>query len=170
MADWTRYLLVSGGDPNLMQMAAQQLSKAGFDVTLMEGVPVEVGQTIAQIESARPVTVLGPVPLSIVDHGPELVAGSVRIDVPGRRLYVGSQLTDLTASEFSLCEYLIRNRDRVVDKPELMRYLRGSDHYSPNLIEAIVSAVRRKLGADAAAMIETVRGVGYIVRSDSSSD
>jgi hypothetical protein len=166
VADWTRYLLVSHGDENRIQLAAQELSKLGFEVMVMDGVALEPGQSVAEIAPVRRIPPTEPGPLSLVGNDAELSSGPVRIDVPGRRLYVGSELIDVTTSEFSLCEYLMRNRNRVIDKPELMRHLRGSDQYSPNVIEAIVSTLRRKLGADASAMIETVRGVGYIVRSD----
>ena len=166
VADWTRYLLVSHGDENRMQLAAQELSKLGFAVMVMDGVALEPGQSVAEIAPVRRIPPTEPTPLSLTGDDAEFVIGPVRIDVPGRRLYVGSQLIDVTTSEFGLCEYLIRNRNRVVDKPELMRHLRGSDQYNPNVIEAIVSTLRRKLGADASAIIETVRGVGYIVRYD----
>ncbi len=166
MADWTRYLLVSHGDENRMQLAAQELSKLGFEVMVMDGVALEPGQSVAEIAPVRRLAPTEPTPLSLGGDDAEVSIGPLRIDVPGRRLYVASDLIDVTSSEFSLCEYLVRNRNRVVDKPELMRHLRGSDHYSPNVIEAIVSNLRRKLGTEASAMIETVRGVGYIVRSD----
>lgn len=167
MADWTRYLLVSGGDATEIRRAAQHLSRAGFEVTVMEGVTFTPGQTITDVESVAPIS---PVPRALGGGDDELIAGPVRIDVPGRQVRVGAELIDLTTSEFDLCAFLVRNRGRVISKRELVNHLRGSDHYSANLVEVIVSAVRRKLGPDAAAIIETVRGVGYVVRNDSSSD
>jgi DNA-binding response OmpR family regulator len=66
---------------------------------------------------------------------------------------------ELTPREFSIVEYLMRRQGEVVPKADILAHVwdyafEGGD----NVIEVHVSALRRKMGADA---IETVRGAGY---------
>jgi DNA-binding response OmpR family regulator len=39
------------------------------------------------------------------------------------------------------------------------------EHYDPNVVEVHISALRRKLEAHGPRVIQTVRGVGYVLRS-----
>ena len=72
----------------------------------------------------------------------------------------------LTATELRVLRHLMSNVDRVVTKAELMAGVWGDQTpRSPNSAEKFVSQVRRKLSATGDPLIETVRGVGYIVRS-----
>jgi DNA-binding response OmpR family regulator len=66
---------------------------------------------------------------------------------------------ELTSREMSILEYLMRRRGEVVPKAEILSHVwdfafEGDD----NVVEVHVSALRRKIGADA---IDTVRGAGY---------
>jgi two-component system, OmpR family, response regulator len=90
-----------------------------------------------------------------------LVAGSIELDVSGRECRENGITIELTPREFSILEYLIRRVGEVVPKSEIVEHVwdfayNGAD----NVVEVHVSALRRKLGADA---IETVRGGGYRV-------
>lgn len=72
----------------------------------------------------------------------------------------GHDLT-LTATELRLLLYLGRNRGRVLSKTQILTQVWGYDAYDPNLVEAFVSALRRKLEEHGPRLIHTVRGVGY---------
>ena len=72
----------------------------------------------------------------------------------------------LTAKEFSLLEYLMRNAGHVITKTELAEHV-WDEHYSGdlNVVEVHVSALRRKIDAPfGCESIETVRGFGYRLR------
>ena len=63
--------------------------------------------------------------------------------------------------EFDLLRYLLDREGRAVDRRAILRDVWGTDWTGgSNVIETVVSALRRKLGRHAG-MIETVRGVGY---------
>jgi len=68
---------------------------------------------------------------------------------------------DLTGTEFRLLTYLLRNRGRTMSKTQILTQVWGYDDYDPNLVEAYVSALRRKLDVDGPRLIQTVRGIGY---------
>jgi two-component system, OmpR family, response regulator PhoP len=70
---------------------------------------------------------------------------------------------ELTAYEYRLLEYLVRERARVVTKSELADYLypHGEDRDS-NVVEVLIGRLRRKLDPEGTlSPIETVRGRGY---------
>lgn len=70
----------------------------------------------------------------------------------------------LTPMEFRLLSYLLLNRDRTVAPSELLDHIYGTeDGREANAIEAVITRLRRKLGA---AAIETRRGFGYRIGTD----
>jgi two-component system OmpR family response regulator len=81
-------------------------------------------------------------------------------DDAGQVLRAGAAVS-VTATELRLLTYLARNRNRVLSKTQLLTQVWGYDTYDPNLVEAHISALRRKLEATGPRLIHTVRGVGY---------
>ncbi len=69
----------------------------------------------------------------------------------------------LTATEFKVLGVLVRNRTRVVPKGQLLAQVWGYDN-DDHLLEVHMSSLRRKLDAHGPRMIQTVRGVGYVLR------
>ena len=67
----------------------------------------------------------------------------------------------VTATELRLLAYLARNRGRVLSKTQILTQVWGYEAYDPNLVEAYVSGLRKKLEARGGRLIHTVRGVGY---------
>jgi two-component system response regulator PhoP len=92
-----------------------------------------------------------------------LVLGPIGMDVAAQEVRLNGQPLDLTAFEYRLLEFLVRERGRVVPKQELTDYLypHGEDRDS-NVLDVLLGRLRRKLDPDGTlAPIETVRGRGY---------
>ncbi|MDB5753290.1 MAG: two component transcriptional regulator, winged helix family [Ramlibacter sp.] len=92
-----------------------------------------------------------------------LTLGPVAIDLAAQSVRLRSEVLELTAFEYRMLEYLVRERERVVAKQELADYLypHGEDRDS-NVVEVLLGRLRRKLDPDGSlAPIETVRGRGY---------
>ena len=91
-----------------------------------------------------------------------LEAGPVALDLRTRRASVDGEVVPLTAREFTMLETLMRHRDQVLSKEQLLSHVWGYD-FDPgsNVVEVYVGYLRRKLGGD---LIETVRGMGYRLR------
>ena len=83
------------------------------------------------------------------------------LDATRRRLVLDGRDVDLTRLEFDVLRYLQEREGRAVEREALLRDVWGYDWTSgSNVVEVVVSALRRKLGERAGAL-ETVRGVGY---------
>jgi two-component system OmpR family response regulator len=91
-----------------------------------------------------------------------LTYGGIELDQRDRIVRVNGQTVDLTATEFRLLEYLLRRAGALVTRDELAAHVwndaidRGS-----NVIDVYVGYLRKRLGPEAAALLRTVRGMGY---------
>ena len=92
-----------------------------------------------------------------------LSLGPLVIDFATQSARLGDAPLDLTAFEYRVLEYLVRERARVVSKQELSDYLYPHDEdRDSNVVEVLVGRLRRKLDPDGSlAPIETLRGRGY---------
>jgi two-component system OmpR family response regulator len=92
-----------------------------------------------------------------------LTVGDLEVD-PARHTVTraGNELM-LTPREYSVLEFLMRHRDTVVSKAEIVRSVWDSNYEGDdNIVEVYIGYLRRKLGLPFAGnSIETVRGVGY---------
>lgn len=97
-----------------------------------------------------------------------LEAGPVTLDLRTRKAMVEGRTVDLTAREFTMLETLMQHADQVLSQEQLLSHVWGYDHDpGSNIVEVYVAYLRRKLGSEA---IETVRGMGYRLRSISGSE
>ena len=92
-----------------------------------------------------------------------LEAGDLRLDPAARRVFRGDTEVTLTARELSVLDFLMRRRDEVVTKREVIANVWGDDFDGDaNIVEVYIGHLRAKLdrpfGREA---IETVRGAGY---------
>ncbi|MFI6094399.1 winged helix-turn-helix domain-containing protein [Lentzea sp. NPDC051213] len=83
-----------------------------------------------------------------------------------RQVLLRDELVELTRLEFELLLHLCEHRDRVHRRRELLSAVWGvdDDYSGARTVDVHVRRVRQKLG-DAADVIQTVRGVGYLVVS-----
>ena len=90
---------------------------------------------------------------------PLLRCGAVSLDPRLAKVTVDGTPVKLTSHEFRVLSYLMHHRDRVVSQAELTEHIYAQDFdRDSNTVEVFVARLRRKLGA---AVIETVRGLGY---------
>jgi two-component system, OmpR family, response regulator len=91
-----------------------------------------------------------------------LVSGPIVLDETRRNVTVAGRPVELTAREFSLLECLLRHPGHALSRDQLldMAWPFGVA-VTQNTVDAFVTFLRRKLGPDGAARIETVRGIGY---------
>ena len=91
----------------------------------------------------------------------ELACGPVRLDARAGRVTVSGAAIKLTSHEYRLLSYLMHHTGRVISRSEIVEHLYDQDFdRDSNTVEVFVGRLRKKLGAD---IIETVRGLGYIV-------
>lgn len=97
---------------------------------------------------------------------PVLAVGALRVNTLRRAVDVGGRRVELSAMEYAVLEHLAFRAGEVVSKEELLDHLYDleTERFS-NVIEAYVSALRRKLGPGA---IRTLRRRGYVLTGDVS--
>lgn len=77
----------------------------------------------------------------------------------------GTQI-DLTATEFELLRYLMRNPRRVVSKAQILDRVWNYDFGGrSSVVELYISYLRKKIDAGHPPLIHTVRGVGYMIKA-----
>ena len=98
---------------------------------------------------------------------PILEAGSLRLDMDSRGVTIDGRPVELTAREFDLLAYLMHAPGRVFTRDQIYEGVWGYSYLgNSKVIDFFVSALRRKLDADASSsVIRTVRGVGYTIRA-----
>jgi two-component system OmpR family response regulator len=96
---------------------------------------------------------------------PELRCGAVVLEPRTSQVTLDGQAVKLTGHELRVLSYLMHHRGRVVSQSELTEhiYAQTFDRDS-NTVEVFIARLRRKLGTST---IETVRGLGYRIRSES---
>ena len=94
-----------------------------------------------------------------------LVIDKLQIDTNKRTVNFESLPIDLTISEYSILELLVRQRGIVFSHEQLIDKVIGDDNMvTRNAIEARISSLRKKLrAANAPSLIETRRGFGYVI-------
>jgi heavy metal response regulator len=104
------------------------------------------------------------------DSVSELSLEDLRIDLLARRVVRGRTEIQLTPKEFSLLEYLLRNKGRVLSRTQIIENVWGyTFDPSTNVIDVHIKSIREKVDENfPKRLIHTVRGVGYVLKADSS--
>jgi two-component system, OmpR family, response regulator len=87
------------------------------------------------------------------------------LDRPRHSARRGDRHVELTAREFALLEYLMRNSGQIVSRDQIIRAVWPQDFEGgSNVVDTYVHYLREKIDAGSAgALIRTVRGVGYVL-------
>ena len=93
---------------------------------------------------------------------------SLRIDLNTKEVYREGILINLTAKEFGLLEFFIKNTDRLITKEEIAEKVWDINFDTgTNIIEVYVSYLRNKIDKNfEPKLIHTKKGMGYIFRAD----
>ena len=89
----------------------------------------------------------------------------VIIDDSARTVLRAGQELELTRTEFDLLTVMAKHPGQVLSKVQLLTQVWGFDAYDVNLVEVHMSSLRRKLEAHGPRLVQTVRGVGYVLRA-----
>ncbi|MBA9006115.1 response regulator transcription factor [Thermomonospora cellulosilytica] len=94
-----------------------------------------------------------------------LRVGDLELDEAGWTVRRGGAVVELSATEFRLLAYLMRNAGRVLTRAQLVEHVWGWDRGGDaQILETYISYLRRKLDPHGPPVIHTRRGVGYALR------
>ena len=96
---------------------------------------------------------------------PTLRAGALEMNPVTREVTLDGAEVQLTPKEYALLEYLLRNTDRPLSRSMIMEHVWGI-RFDPgtNVVDVFINALRNKLDPEHD-LIQTVRGVGYVLRT-----
>lgn len=99
-------------------------------------------------------------------QGSVLAIADLSVNVLTRKVRRGERAIGLTAKEYELLEYLLRNKGRVLSRVILTEHIWDMNFDSEtNIVDALVNRLRRKIDDDfPRKLIHTVRGVGYVLK------
>jgi two-component system OmpR family response regulator len=148
--DWTPVLFLTARDDEVDRILGLELG--GDDYVTKPFSPREL---VSRVKAVLRRTQGPP------DVGQVRTVGPITIDPARRECLVGGVPVSLTSTEFSLLAHLMGRPGRVFTREELLGSVWGyAAHSGTRTVDVHVAQVRGKLG-DAAAVIRTVRGVGY---------
>jgi two-component system OmpR family response regulator len=97
--------------------------------------------------------------------GSQLVVGDLVLDEDSHEVTRAGEEIQLTATEFELLRYLMRNPRRVLSKPQILDRVWNYDFGGQaNVVELYISYLRKKIDANRPPMIHTLRGSGYVLK------
>ena len=101
-----------------------------------------------------------------------LTCGDVSLDPATRRVSAGTASVTVVGREFALLEYFLHHQDEVLSRSRIIDEVWDwAFEGTPRIIDVYVSALRSHLGRGARTpRIETVRGVGYVLRVPAATD
>jgi two-component system OmpR family response regulator len=96
---------------------------------------------------------------------PKLNFADLTLDEETHEVHRAGKLVQLSPTEFKLLRYLMLNPNRVLSKAQILDHVwnydfRGDD----NIVESYISYLRRKIDTVQPRLIQTLRGVGYVLR------
>jgi two-component system, OmpR family, response regulator len=100
--------------------------------------------------------------------GTELAVADLTMDEDAREVRRAGEVIELTATEFELLRFLMRNPRRVLSKAQILDRVWNYDFGGQaHVVELYISYLRKKIDAGREPMIHTVRGVGYVLKPGS---
>jgi two-component system OmpR family response regulator len=94
-----------------------------------------------------------------------LQVGDLVLDEDSHEVFRAQTAVALTATEFELLRYLMRNPRRVLSKAQILDRVWNYDFGGQaNVVELYISYLRKKIESGHAPMIHTVRGAGYVLK------
>jgi two-component system, OmpR family, response regulator len=97
--------------------------------------------------------------------GAQLVVGDLVLDEDSHEVTRAGESITLTATEFELLRFMMRNAKRVLSKAQILDRVWSYDFGGrSNIVELYVSYLRKKIDSGREPMIHTLRGAGYVLK------
>ncbi len=156
-------------DPALRRLPVIMTTAKGEDSDVVAG--LELGAEDYVIKPYSPKVLVARIraalrrTVDLADHPfrteTAVVKGRLRLDSARHEVFVDQRKVDLSATEFAILEFLLRNPGWVFSRSQIIDAVKGRDYpVTDRAVDVQILSLRRKLG-EGEEYIETVRGVGY---------
>lgn len=99
---------------------------------------------------------------------PVLTFANLQIDTNQYKIYVNSELVELSPREYKLLMYLVENKNRTVSRMQVLNAVWGiTFNNHSNVVDVYISYLRNKIEGSDQKFIYTIKGVGYMFKADS---
>jgi len=152
--DYTRVLMLTARDA--IENRVQGLESGADDYLVKPFAPAEL---VARVHAL--------LRRSETSQTKTLEFSDLTLDPASRQACRAGRTIDLTPTEYSLLEFLLRHPRQVLEREQILTHVWGYDFAGEdNVLEVYVGYLRKKTEADGAPrLIQTVRGVGYVLRT-----
>jgi two-component system OmpR family response regulator len=101
------------------------------------------------------------------NESPLITVGDLELNEESHEVSRAGRDIELTATEFELLRYLMRNPRRVLSKAQILDRVWSYDFGGrSSVVEIYISYLRKKIDAEGVPMIHTVRGAGYLLKPE----
>ena len=102
----------------------------------------------------------------------QVSAGDFILNISKSKIEKGNQYVELTNNELKILKYLLKNRDKIVSREDVMEYLwEDSSFVDDNTLTVNITRLRNKLAElDLSDLLETKRGQGYILKKGENNE
>lgn len=103
-----------------------------------------------------------------INNAPILKIGDLEMNTESKEVVRMGRKIDLTAREFNLLEYLLRNKNKVVSRPDILENVWDVNHdLGTNVVEVYINYLRKKIDHGfSSPLIKTVVGMGYTLKDN----
>lgn len=138
--------------------------ESGADDYLVK--PFELRELIARIN------VLHKRSMDISTGGTILTAGDLEMNLDEKSVRRGGKIIELTAKEFSLLEYFLRNKGKVISRADIAEKVWDVNFDTgTNVIDVYVNFLRKKIDKDfSVKLIHTMIGMGYVLKDEQNEN
>ena len=101
-----------------------------------------------------------------------LVIGDVELDTVKKSVTKNGSIIELTAKEYEVLEYLLRNKNRILSREQIREHVWDFDYEGEsNIIDVLIKNIRQKIDDNKKeSIIQTKRGAGYVIREDKEEE
>ena len=102
------------------------------------------------------------------DRGADITYADLRLDPVAHKVWRADKEIELTAKEYALLEYFIRNPEKTLTRNMIAEHVWDYTFDSfTNIIDVYVNYLRKKIDRDfTVKLVHTVRGVGYMLKAE----
>ena len=160
-------------NPSTRHIPVMMLTAKGSEIDKVQGLDLGADDYLAKpfgmmelVSRVRALYRRAESPAIVV--GGKCKCGEITLDGEARTVRVSDEVVSLTLKEFDLLQMLMNNCGHVLTRDHLLESVWGWDFAgNTRTVDAHVQTLRQKIAsasAEAASMVETVRGVGYVIR------
>ncbi|MGX8176839.1 response regulator transcription factor [Exiguobacterium artemiae] len=136
---------------------------AGLDLGANDYVtkPFEIEELLARIRALLRLTTRATVETNRLHYA------DVLLDLDRHEAFRNDVPLDLTPREFDLLSYLMENKEHVLTREQILNRVWGYDYFGEtNIVDVYIRYLRKKIDRSQSPLIQTVRGIGYVLREE----